>query len=201
MIILVASVVLGIGAVVYGTSLFQTGAQQQAMATQGVSAWVNSTDSNGVSWGAAAIRNTGDKLVSIDTILARGITIPFGNWYVDSDQTRVSVDNFQSQLTMTATDNAGLMLDTVDNGGTVTTACTSADATTLEIDLDGVGTKATLCMEQATGPTGLGPGERMIVYFKLPDGLYTSIDTGSSTSISIYAGQVGSPMSITMGSM
>ena len=202
MIILVASVVLGTGVVVYGTSLFQTGAQQQAMSAQGVATWVNATDSNGVSWGAAAVRSTGDKLVSVDTIIARGATVPFANWYVDSDQTRVSVENFQSQLPMNGTDNNGQLEDSILTGSSVTTSCTTPDATTIEYDFDGSsGAKPTLCLLQATGPTGLNPGERMIVYFRMADGLYTSVDTGSSTSISIYAGQVGAPVSVTMGSM
>ena len=202
MIILVASVVLGTGVVVYGTSLFQTGAQQQAMSAQGVATWVNATDSNGVSWGAAAVRNTGDKLVSIDTIIARGATIPFSSWYVDSDQTRVSPENFQSQMPMNGTDVNGLVKDSILTGSSVTTTCTTPDATTIEYDFDGSsGTKPTLCLLQASGPIGLNPGERMIVYFRMTDGLYTSVDTGSSTSISIFAGQVGAPTSVTMGSM
>src|SRR5438093_3794731 len=68
MIILIASVVLGSGVVMYGTSLFQTGAQSQSISTQGVKLWVNATDSKGTSWGAASVRNTGDKLEGIDKI-------------------------------------------------------------------------------------------------------------------------------------
>src|SRR5437016_14647779 len=81
MIILVASVVLGTGVVIYGTSLFQTGAQSESISTQGVKLWVNSTSANGISWGAAAVRNTGDKLESVDTISVRGIAVPYTNRY------------------------------------------------------------------------------------------------------------------------
>ncbi|TLX90583.1 MAG: hypothetical protein E6K93_05690 [Thaumarchaeota archaeon] len=68
MIILVASVVLGSGVVIYGTSLFQTGAQSETISTQGVKLWVNPTASKGISWGAAAVRNTGDKIESTVSI-------------------------------------------------------------------------------------------------------------------------------------
>jgi hypothetical protein len=42
-IVLVASIVLGTGVVVYSTSLFQTGGQQQAVQVVGLRSWVNST--------------------------------------------------------------------------------------------------------------------------------------------------------------
>jgi len=49
-IILVASVVLGTGVVIYGTSLFQTGAQSESISTQGVKMWVNATSNQGIAW-------------------------------------------------------------------------------------------------------------------------------------------------------
>src|SRR5438309_11490378 len=81
-IILVASIVLGTGVVVYSTSLFQTGGQQQAVSVQGIKVWVNATQQANTgpnanqyaAWGAAAVRNSGDKLISINTIQIRGIT-------------------------------------------------------------------------------------------------------------------------------
>ncbi len=202
MIILVASVVLGTGIVVYGTSLFQTGIQQQAITAQGVTMWVNSTENSGIAWGAAGVRNSGDKLISVDNIQVRGTVVSFSNWYVDKDQSRVTVDNFQSQFENkgTATVAEGYkaheLKDSIDTGGSVTTSCTTADATTIELDYDGTaGTKPTLCLTQAIGPTLLKPGERMIVYFHVPDGILTPVDSGASTSVSIFAGQTGSPIS------
>ena len=97
LIILVASVVLGTGVVLYGTSLFQTGAQSSGVTAQGTQVWVNAT--TGVSptyvWGAAEVRNSGDKILSVDQINVRGSQIPFANWYYDSNPTRVTVANFQ----------------------------------------------------------------------------------------------------------
>ena len=190
-IILVASVVLGSGVVVYGTSLFQGGTQQEAIAVQGSSLWVNATDSNGIAWGAAAVRNSGDKILSLDKVEVRGTTVPFSNWYVDVDQTRVSVDNFQAQFISEGTDSNGNMNDST----TVTTACTGAD---LQIDLDGSGTNETLCMTTQTGPVGLNPGDRMVIYFQVPDGTLTSLDAGSAASMNIFAGKTGAPSSVTV---
>src|SRR5579863_3371224 len=105
LIILVASVVLGTGVVLYGTSLFQTGAQSSGVTTQGSHVWVNAT--SGISqtyvWGAAEIRNSGDKILSVDQISVRGSQIPFANWYYDNNPTRVTAANFQSQLNYTGT--------------------------------------------------------------------------------------------------
>jgi len=201
MIILVASVVLGTGVVTYGTSLFQTGAQQQAISTQGISLWVNSTDNAGDAWGAAGVRNSGDKIVSVDNIQVRGKSVPYSSWYVDKDQIRVSVDNFQSQFVNNGTDNTNTheLKDSIDSGGSISTSCTiGTDDTVIELDFDGSAVKPTLCLLQASTGTSLLPGERMIVYFHLPDGIVSPTDSGATTSVSIYAGQTGAPISVTV---
>jgi hypothetical protein len=199
-IILVASVVLGSGVVLYGTSMFQTAAQQESIDVQGEQLWVNATDAAGDAWGAAGVRNNGDQILSVDTITIKGTTIPFANWYYDSDQTRVSVDNFQSQYVHTGTFGAaGLMFDTVEAGGAVSTPCNLVDfpdATTLEIDFDdAAGPLETLCLAQGAGPVGLKPGERAIIYFKMPAGTITTLDAGASTTLNIFAGEAGAPLS------
>jgi len=202
-IILVASVVLGSGVVLYGTSLFQSGAQQDSIAVSGMNVWVNATDAVGDAWGAAGVRNNGEKIISVDTIQVRGTTIPISSWYVDKDPTRVSVTNFQSTFVHEGTNGAGtLMYDTIDvTGGAVTTACDLADfpdATTLEIDFDDAGSLPTLCLLQASAPIALSPGDRMIVYFQIPAGKITSIDSGASASLNVFAGKTGAPLSITI---
>lgn len=203
MIILVASVVLGTGVVIYGTSLFQTGAQQQAIATQGIKMWVNATDLSGLGWGAAGVRNNGDKLISVDQIIVRGTSVPFTSMYVDKNQTRVSVDNFQSQFLHTGTQGGQMRDSTIVTTG-YTTDCTLAasgvgTATHIKMDFDGsAGSKKTLCLVKAQGPTALEPGERMIVYFRVPDGVISPVDAGASTSVSIFAGQTGAPTSVTV---
>jgi len=197
MIILVASIVLAVGVVIYGTSLFQTGALQEVIEIKGVRAWVNGTNSSGVTWTAAAVRNSGDKLVSVDHIVVRGTTVPFSNWYVDINQAEVSIENYQAQFNHTSNDSSGMLKDSEDSGVTPTSQCTgdtTNDATTIEIDLDGQGVKPTLCLLQANAPISLQPGQRLIVYFRLPEGIVVPIDSGTATNIGIFAGKTGAPI-------
>src|SRR5712692_552465 len=83
LIILVASVVLGTGVVLYGTSLFQTNSQSSGLAVQGAHVWVNATTGMTTTyvWGAAEIRNSGDKILAVSEISVRGTQIPFASWY------------------------------------------------------------------------------------------------------------------------
>jgi hypothetical protein len=198
-IILVASVVLGSGVVLYGTSLFQTVAQEQSIDVQGIQIWVNATDATGDAWGAAGVRNNGDQVLAVDSIGVKGAIVPFSSWWVDTDQTRVTVENFQNTFNHTGTDasDGNMMRDSVDSGGTISLpACTSGDPTTLEIDLDGdTGPLPTLCLEQASGPMGLSPGERGIIYFQIPAGKVTTLDAGAATTLKIFAGEAGAPLS------
>jgi hypothetical protein len=196
-IILVASVVLGSGVVLYGTSLFQTVAQEESIAVQGIQVWVNATDPLGDAWGAAGIRNDGDKILSVDTIAIKGVTIPFSSWYFDRDQTRVSVENYQSTFLHEGTDGVGtIMRDSPE----LTTACPASTVTTIQIDLDGGVSNPndalpTLCLGQGAGPVGLSPGERTVIYFQIPQEKVTTLDAGASTTLKIFAGEAGAPLS------
>ena len=192
-IILVASVVLGSGVVLYGTSLFQTVAQQESVEVQGIQLWVNATDATGDAWGAAGVRNNGDQILSVDTISIKGKTVPFANWYVDKDQSRVTTGNFQAQYVHEGTDGAGTLMN--DSASVDSVACPSV-VTTLSIDFDGGDTgQPTLCLEQASGPVGLSPGERAIIYFQMANGTLTTLDAGASTTLNIFAGEAGAPLS------
>jgi hypothetical protein len=199
LIILVASVVLGTGVVLYGTSLFQTGAQSSGVSTQGVHVWVNATNvasNKGWVWGAAEIRNSGDKILSINTISVRGTQIPFANWYYDNDPTRVTSSNFQSQLNYTGTDTNGVMKNGVY--GTATNTCTNSPA--FAINEFASSSSVTMCFSKATGPISLKPGDKAIVYFQVPVGILGTVDAGSQSSVAVYAGNVGAPQSITVES-
>ena len=198
MIILVASVVLGTGVVIYGTSLFQTGAQQEAIATQGVKIWVHASNTTGVAWGAAGVRNSGDKLVSVDAIQIRGASVPFTQWFVDKNQSAVTADNYQAQYVMTTMD---FSRDLLTNSTTTTGGCPQTNVVpTFMIDFDGsAGSKPTLCLAQAQGPTSLNPGQQLIVYFRMPFGVLIPIDSGVTASVSIFAGKTGAPISVTVG--
>jgi len=200
MIILVASVVLGTGVVIYGTSLFQTGAQQEEISIQGLRVWVNATDQTGQSWGAVGVRNSGDKIISADNIIIRGASVPFTQWFVEKNQTAVDINNFQSQYVMTSMATASNLLV---NSTAVTGGCSGITNTGLAIMLDFDGSvalsKPTLCLIQGNGPAALNPGERAIIYFRAPTGLLTAVDSGSSINVSVFAGKTGAPTSVTVG--
>src|SRR6185437_9856007 len=208
LIILVASVVLGTGVVLYGTSLFQTGAQSEAIATTGTSVWVDSTGNSGWAWGAADVRNSGDKLLSVDSIQIRGQQIPFANWYADSSSTRVTNGNFQSALNYTSMIHAAPSPNGALNNGTLvgigSAACAQTNpATYLIMQLGtsaGANGNPVLCLLQQSGPVSLAPGQKAIIYFKVPQNLLTSVDAGSSASVALYAGKVGSPITVTIAS-
>ena len=187
-IILVASVVLGSGVVLYGASLFQSGTQQESIATSNVKVWVHATDTNGLAWGAADVRNTGDKVVSIDRIKIRGADVPFSQWYTD---TTVTASTFQLALNHTGWSGVA--------GNIKKTNSCSAGATTISIDPDTSG-PVTECLtaDAGTGPVSLTPGSSAVIYFKLTNGTLTSLDSGLSTSVSIFAGKTGAPQSVTI---
>ena len=186
-IILVASVVLGSGVVLYGASLFQGGTQQESISVSNVKVWVHATDSNGLAWGAAGIRNTGDKVVSVDKIQIRGTDIPFNQWYTDSV---VTPSVFQLALNHTGWSGVA---------GKISTSAGCSGTTTINIDPDSSGS-ITECIQAnaGTGPVSITPGSSAIIYFKLTNGTLTSLDSGASTSVNVFAGKTGAPQSVTI---
>ena len=209
LIILVASVVLGTGVVLYGTSLFQTGAQSSGISTQGVHVWVNATSGMTTTyvWGAAEIRNSGDKILSVDQINVRGNQVPFSKWYYDNDPTRVTAANFQSQLNYTGTNPlgagrvAGMMNSYVTSATAFNDITGCPTGTSFKInEFAGAAGSTTLCFSQASGPISLKPGDKAIVYFQVPTGILSTVDAGSQSSVAVYAGSVGAPQSVTVES-
>ena len=188
-IILVASVVLGSGVVLYGASLFQGGTQTESISVSGVKVWVHGTDSNGLAWGAAKIRNTGDKVVAVDKIQVRGSDVPFSQWYTD---TTVSTTLFQQALNFTGW--AGAPSPAIQKVGSCVgepeEVCIDYDATRANTE--------TIAADAGTGPVSLAPGSSAIIYFKLNNATLTSLDSGASTSVNIFAGKTGAPTSITV---
>jgi len=198
MIILVASVVLGTGVVIYGTSLFQTGAQSESISTQGVKMWVNSTSATGISWGAAAVRNTGDKLESVDTIKVRGVAVPYSSWYYAN--TTNSLANIQDQFIYGKNNVNGNLYNNTNVSTIVPTTDTGCSLTTynLVIDVDGTGGKSAICFTKGSGPISLKPGDSAVIYFHLPNGILNTVDAGATSSVSLYAGKVGAPTTVTI---
>jgi len=184
-IILVASVVLGSGVVLYSTSLFQTGTLTETISITGVKVWVHETSSDGLAWGAFGVRNSGDKILSLDKISIRSNDVGFGSWY--SNKT-VDQASFDSVYQHPGWSNVGGML-ALDAGAT----CSSVTRV-VEVALDGEG----LCADAQTGPLSLGLGEKAIVYFKLGNGTLTTLDSGANTNVSIFAGKAGAPLTVTV---
>jgi len=157
-IILVASVVLGSGVVLYGTSLFQGSTQTEAISVTTPKVWVHTTATEGLAWGAAGVRNTGDKILSVDKISIRGLDIPFAQWYADTD---VSAALYQQALNHSGWDDSVTSGFIFNNGG-----CTGGE--TLSFDL---GAADDFCAKAATGPISLIPGQSAIIYFKLTNNI------------------------------
>ena len=181
-IILVASVVLGSGVVLYGTSLFQGSTQTEAISVTTTKLWVHSTAVEGLAWGAAGVRNTGDKVLSVDKITIRGVDIPFAQWYAD---TSVSAALYQQALNHSGWDSATSGF--IKNNGSV-----GCGTEVLQFDL---GATEDFCANAATGPISLTPGQAAIIYFKLTNGTIISLDSGISTTIGVFAGRAGGPLS------
>jgi hypothetical protein len=209
-IILVASIVLGTGVVVFSTGLFQSGGSQQAVQVQGLKGWVASNITAGNSWGAFAVKNTGDKLLSITSITLRGVAVPYVNMYSDINQTQASA-NFQSQLISTGiAGSSGNMQTNVATPYQAATCPAFALANGLpnEITISENGTADTipapysrvqLCLLEQSGPVSLLPGNIAIIYFENPSGLYGTTDVGATSTISILAGTAPVAQTVRLG--
>ncbi len=189
---LLGSVILASGVVLYGTTLFQGGAQQEAITVSGVKLWVHGTAADGLTWGAFAVRNTGDKVLSVDRIAVRGTDVPFSQWYPDNN---VTTGIIQQPMKFTGWFDAdGLMKND--------TAAACSPSTKIEIVLEATipAENGWFCANSASGPIGLDPGQAAIIYFRLNNGTVTSVDGGATTSVSVFAGKSGAPQSIAVGS-
>jgi len=146
--------------------------------------------------------------LSVDQINVRGSQIPFANWYYDSNPTQVTVANFQAQLNFTGTATSAYRTanPTVPSGmmqsygGAVPAGCAISPTQFYINEFGLLSSNPTMCFTQASGPISLKPGDRAIVYFQVPAGILSTVDAGSQTSVSIYAGNVGAPQSVTVAS-
>jgi len=187
-IILVASVVLAAGVVLYATSLFQTGTLTESISITGVKVYVHATDPAGLAWGAFGVRNSGDKILSLDTISVRGNNIGFSSWF--SNKT-IETATFDSVYKFPGWDNGG---GSNTNGTMIQEAGTSCGSSKIRIALGGAG----FCAIAQTGPLSLGLGEKAVVYFQLSNGTLTTLDSGVTTNVNIFAGKAGAPLAVTV---
>ncbi len=188
-IILVASVVLAASIVLYSGSLIQSQTAIEGITISGVKLFVhdnaNGKAPDGLAWGAFGVRNSGDKIVSLDKISIRGNDVGFSNWF--SNKT-VTDTTFDSVYTHPGWNNTNGFL----TGETAATC--SAVQVDVEILVDPVG----FCANKQSGALSLGLGERAVIYFKMGNGTLTPTDAGASTTVSIFAGNAGAPFSVTV---
>jgi len=194
---LVGSIIIASGVVLYGTTLFQGGAQQESITVSGIKMWVHGTDPKGLAWGAFTVRNTGDKVLSIDRISVRGTDIPFNQWYQDVS---VSTEIIQQPMNFTGWSNQdGFM----NNDTAAETWCDANDPSKMALVIQESASPVEagyFCANAGAGPLGLDPGQAAIIYFTLNNGTVTSVDGGAQTSVSVFAGKTGAPQSIAIGS-
>ncbi len=190
-IILVASVVLAASIVLYSGSLIQSQTAIEGITISGVKLFVHDNSdglaANGLAWGAFGVRNSGDKVLSLDKISVRGNDVGFSNWYSNktvTDATFDSVYTFPGWLGTTGS--------LVKQSASVT--CDGAADPDVQVAVNSVG----FCADSQSGALSLGLGERAVIYFKMGNGTLTPTDAGASTTISIFAGNAGAPLSVTV---
>lgn len=190
LIIVVASVVLGTAVTLFGTSLFQTGASQQNIAVTNTHLWFDPDDAGSERvLGAAVVRNTGDKLVAVDSIKVRGTTLAFGDWF--AAKTLETADG--SAITNVETTAQFIYLNST----------TLTDQTAIDIDGSGTAIQSTNepFFEQQSGPVSLEPGESVIMYFEVPGTVIGAEDVGAAATLNINAGQLTSVQSVTVANV
>ncbi len=201
-IILVASVVLASGVVLYGTSLFQGSALTESIVVSGAQVWIDPlANPDGHAWGATGVRNNGDKIISLNKIAVRGVDVPFTSWYATIDLSQATIENTQAAFphsgTTYASTGTGEMLDSPVLTTAVPTGCTAANtADELIIDIDGTGAAVTMCLLKLNGPISLSPGDRTVVYFHIINNTLNPIDAGERTLVNISASEAGALRSI-----
>ncbi len=175
--------------VLYSGSLIQSQTAIEGITISGVKLIVHDNANlkapDGLAWGAFGVRNSGDKIVSLDKISIRGNDVGFSNWF--SNKT-ITDTTFDSVYTHPGWNNTNGFLK-----GETAATCSSVTVD-VEILVDTVG----FCANAQSGALSLGLGERAVIYFKMGNGTLTPSDAGASTTVSIFAGNAGAPLSVTV---
>jgi len=191
-ILMVAAITLGIMSLVFTGSLLPSASSMGSIYASNHHIWVNQTGN--IVYGAAAITNTGDELLKLDTVKVRGLAIQFSHWYYDDDQSRVTLQNIYRDLSYPGNDVNGLLKDSpVEIDGI---------PATIDIDFDGnTDTNADqLILSQAKGPITIPPGKSVIIYFKIEDRI-TSSDVGSTVTINMFSPDAGAVQQVGVGTV
>jgi len=191
LVVLTGSVVLATGVVLYGTSLFHGGAQQESISVKGVQIWAHGSISDDLAWGAFAVRNTGDKMLSVDGIIVRGTDIPFAQWYPDTTVTSTII---QQPMNFTGwSGNNGLLNND--------TSANCNPSTAMELVLQPSASPASdgwFCANAAVEPIVLAPNQATIIYFRVNNGTISNMDGGTAANISVIAGKTIAKQSTTI---
>ncbi len=193
LIVIIGSVVLAAGVVLYTTSLFQVGAQQEAISVTGIKVWVHSKDSNGLAWGAFSVRNTGDKALSVHGIVIRGTDVPFAQWYADTTVTSAIIQH-PMNFTGWSNNNGFLNNDTSAN-------CSPSTMMDLVLEQSSSPTSdGWFCANAVAGPIILDQNQATIIYFRVNNGTISSVDGGTAANVSVIAGKTIAKQSTTIAS-
>ncbi len=180
--ILTVSVLLSGSVVLYGSSLFQVAAQQESISVTGVKVWVYGSVSDSLAWGAFSVRNTGDKVLSVDRLVVRGTDIPFAQWYADTSVTSEIIR--QPMIFSGWSNNNGLLNNDIN--------ANCSPSTTMQLVLQPSASPASdgwFCANAATGPLVLDPNHAAIIYFQLNNGTISGMDGGTTANVSVFAGK------------
>jgi hypothetical protein len=136
-----------------------------------------------VTVGSVVVRNSGDKLMAIDTIKIRGTIVPNGNWWANT-----TASSAQTQAAM------------IYQSSVWEAACNALPGASVT-----VGTSPTaVALAQQSGPVSLDPGKTAIIYFVGPgsydtittNDVLTSTDVGAAVSLTVQAGQLTAVQSV-----
>jgi hypothetical protein len=161
LIILIASVVLGAGVIFFGGSMFQSNTGSESVEISNAHVWVGVNGTNQEEAVAAfVLQNTGDKVVSLQTIQLRGQSVPTSSWHYNT--ALATAANTQRELVWEANFDLG------------------------DYDLDGDGADDDVLTE-ATGPVSLAQGDAIFIFLDSPAGL-GALDVGNQLTMQIQAG-------------
>lgn len=192
LIIVIASVVLASATTMFGTSLFQTGAQQQSLSVTNVHMWqgTNSTSSNfDTAMVAFVVRNTGDKILAIDSVKVRGATTVYSGWFASNQtETTTTVQALQLSYPTSAS----------PQGVNIVKALRDLDSAS------SAGNDVATGLAQQAGPVSLAPGKAVILYVILPgsnnasatDDVVSAVDIGAAVTVQVTAGQLSSVQTV-----
>ena len=179
LIIVISSVFMATGFGFFATSLVQQETLTEAITVYKIKLWVHDSAPEGLGWGAISLRNTGDVETVIDAITIRGSEIPYSNWYVDSTVSEIVL---HQRLNHTGWSGYNGMIVNYDPD--------SLCSDTFKIDLDGAGGELPLCTSASLSSASITPGKNVVIYFKMINGTFTVLDSGTNVGVDISAGKI-----------